>query len=199
MDEPESKTFVASLVEMDSQAWRTFCREYGPALVSYAKTRFGCNSDSAEEIAQRTFVRSVRSIRRFDPARGTLADWLRGICRNEARTLLSQDYREIPLSQIGAGDLRVLERIDDVALPDEVMARREVQGLVNETVLGLYSRYRDALVRKYLKGEPVATIASEWGQSEKAVESLLSRSREAFKTAFRRRVRRLREGGAETP
>jgi len=198
MQELESKTFVAKLVKMDSRAWRTFCYEYAPTLVSYAKIRFGCSSESAEEIAQRTFVRSVRSIRRFDPGRGTLGDWLRGICRNEARTLFSKDGREIPLSQIAAGDLKALGRIDDVPLPDEMMAKREVQGLVNETVLGLYSRYRDVLVRKYLKGEPVATIASEWGQSEKAVESLLSRSREAFKTAFLRRIRRLREGGVES-
>ncbi|MBN2129705.1 MAG: sigma-70 family RNA polymerase sigma factor [Sedimentisphaerales bacterium] len=198
MHEPEPKTFVAKLVKMDSHAWRTFCCEYAPALVAYAKIHFGCSSDNAEEIAQRTFVRSVRSIRRFDPGRGTLADWLRGICRNEARTLLARDCREIPLSQIAARDLEVLERIDDVPLPEEVMAQREVQGLVNETVFGLYDRYRDVLIRKYLKGEPVATIASESGQSEKAVESLLSRSREAFKTAFLRRVRRLREGGAES-
>ena len=199
MHEPESKTFVVKLVKMDSQAWRTFCCEYAPALVGYAKTRFDCSGEKAEEIAQRTFVRSVRSIRQFDPARGALADWLRGICRNEARTVFSRERREIPLSQIDTRDLNVLERIDDLPLPDEVMAKREVQGLVNETVLGLYSRHRDVLVRKYLKGEPVASIASEWGQSEKAVESLLSRSREAFRTAFLRRIRSRREGGAETP
>ena len=198
MDEPESKTFVASLKEMDSQAWRTFCCEYAPVLVSYAKARFGCSSDSAEEIAQRTFVRSVRSIRQFDPTRGTLAGWLKGICRNEARTVLSREHREVLLSQIGAEDLDVLDGIEVVSLPDEVMATQEVQCLVNETILGLCSRYRDVLIRKYLRGEPVATIASEWGQSEKAVESLLSRSREAFKTAFLRRIRRLREGGVES-
>lgn len=197
MQEPESRTFIAKLANMDSQAWRTFCCEYAPTLLSYARAHFDCGPDRAEEITQRTFVRSVRSIRQFDPARGTLADWLKGICRNEACTVLSQERREIPLSQIDAEDLNVLQRIDQVPLPDELMAKREVQCLINETVFGLYSRYREVLIRKYLKGESVAAIASEWGQSEKAVESLLSRSREAFKTAFLRRIRSPREGGAE--
>ena len=69
MQELESTTFVAKLAKMDSQAWRTLCCEYARTLLSYAKTRFDCSPDRGEEIAQRTFVRSVRSIQQFDRAR----------------------------------------------------------------------------------------------------------------------------------
>jgi RNA polymerase sigma factor (sigma-70 family) len=194
MQELESKDFVARLVRMDSEAWRAVCRELSPLLLAYVKVRFGCSQDRVEEIVQRSFVRSVRSIRQFDPSRGTLADWLKGICRREGYTVLA-GRREVPVSQIDEQDLAALERIDEASLPDELTAKREVQSLVNETVSGLYGRYRDVLVLKYLKEERVAVIASELDESEKAVESLLSRSRQAFRTAFLKKVRSLRKGG----
>jgi RNA polymerase sigma factor (sigma-70 family) len=194
MQELESKDFVARLVAMDGEAWRLVCRGLAPLLLAYVKSRFGYHQDQAEEIVQRSFVRSVRSVRQFDPARGTLADWLKGICRREGYTVL-RGRRDIPVSQIDEQDLAVLERIDEAPLPDELTAKREVQGLVNETVSGLYGRYRDVLVLKYLKEKRVAVIASDLGESEKTVESLLSRSRQAFRTAFLRKVRSLRKGG----
>jgi RNA polymerase sigma-70 factor (ECF subfamily) len=195
MQELESKDFIEKLARMDSDAWRAFCRGHAPLLLRYARLRFGCDRDQAEEIVQRAFVRSVRSIRQYDPTRGTLADWLKGICRREGSTVFGARRREIPVSQIESQDLAALERIDEAPLPDEVTAKREVQGLVNETIGGLYGRYRDVLILKYLKGKRVAVIASELGESEKAVESLLSRSRQAFRTAFLGKIRSLRNGG----
>jgi len=45
----------------------------------------------------------------------------------------------------------------------------------------LPGRHRQALILKYLEDRRVSDIAAILGQSEKAVESLLTRSRQAFK------------------
>jgi DNA-directed RNA polymerase specialized sigma24 family protein len=40
------------------------------------------------------------------------------------------------------------------------------------------------LQAKYLDGRSVADIAAEWGESLKAVESLLTRARQAFRELY---------------
>ena len=61
----------------------------------------------------------------------------------------------------------------------------------------LPSRSRKALMLKYLDNCRVAEIARRLGESEKAIESLLSRSRNAFRTIFLKKVNgeRVSEGG----
>jgi len=62
--------------------------------------------------------------------------------------------------------------------------------LIHETIAELYSRYRKVLILKYVENRKVAEIAAMSGQSEKAIESLLSRSRQAFKKVFLQKARR---------
>jgi DNA-directed RNA polymerase specialized sigma24 family protein len=47
-------------------------------------------------------------------------------------------------------------------------------------------KYADLLEEKYLEGLSVADIARRRGESDKAVESNLSRARDAFRQAFAR-------------
>jgi DNA-directed RNA polymerase specialized sigma24 family protein len=46
-------------------------------------------------------------------------------------------------------------------------------------------RYQTALRKKYLEDRPVMAIAEELSMTEKAVEGLLSRAREAFRNTFK--------------
>ena len=77
------------------------------------------------------------------------------------------------------------------------MARKEVQWLIHETVYGLRPPHRKVLTLKYLNGRKVSEIAVVMGQSEKAVESLLSRARQAFKNALLSRTKHLGDQGGE--
>lgn len=135
-----------------------------------------------------TFIRCVKSINTFDPSRGRLFDWLRAIARNEAHTLLR---KALPRGRVelDARDHQWLERVDQEALPDEQLCREEVKSLVLDTVMELSANHRQVLVMKYLEGRRVSDMAAILGQSEKAVESLLTRSRQAFKEHFVRRSR----------
>ena len=50
----------------------------------------------------------------------------------------------------------------------------------------LPERYEAALRAKYLDQQSVAQMAESWNESPKAVESLLTRAREAFRQEYQR-------------
>ena len=201
MDQTEEKTFVRKLKKMDKWAWEVFCREYSVPLLAFVQFRFGCDREKAEEIVQMTFTRCVKSIRSFKPSRGTLLNWLKTISKNEAHTLLQQDQKQLAAKTSGLSSVEtiegMLEKMDTVALPEEIIAKGEIQLLIHETIAELYNRYRKVLILKYVENRKVAEIASMLGQSEKAIESLLSRSRQAFKKVFLQKAGRaeIEEGG----
>lgn len=184
----DERILVERLANGDESAWEAFCRRYSGPLLSAVRLRFGCAEELAEEIVHLTYIRCVRSIKTFDPARGRLFHWLRAIARNEAHRLLP---KRLPPGQVqlDPDDQRWLERIDQAELPDERLCRKEVRSAILETVMELSSHYRQVLVMKYLEGRRVADMAVILGQSEKAVESLLTRSRLAFKEHLVRRSR----------
>ncbi|MHC4648258.1 MAG: RNA polymerase sigma factor [Planctomycetota bacterium] len=188
MDKAEEKALVPRLARMDEQAWEVFCKEYSLPLLEFVRFSFGASTETAEEVVQMTFVRCVRSIRTFKPSRGRLFGWLKAISRNEAHTLLRADSATVgavPPSSLAenAAD-KILDKIDSSPLPEEVLARKDVQLLVQETLVELNSRYRQALIGKYLDNLRVSQLAQRMAASEKAVESVLVRSRGAFRKAL---------------
>lgn len=193
MDQTEQKAFVRKLKKMDERAWEVFCREYSLPLLAFVQFRFGCNREKAEEIVQMTFIRCVKSIRNFKPSRGRLLNWLKAISKNEAHTLLQQGQKQLATKTLAFSSVATIEGIfeemDTVALSEEIVAKEEIQLLIHETIAELYSRYRKVLILKYVENRKVAEIAAMLGQSEKAIESLLSRSRQAFRKVFLKKAR----------
>ena len=193
MDQTEEKTFVRKLKKMDERAWEVFCREYSLPLVGFVQFRFGCNREKSEEIVQMTFIRCVKSIKNFKPSRGRLLNWLKVISKNEAHTLLQQERKQLATKTLAFSSAATIEGIfeemDTATLSEEIVAKEEIQLLTHETIAELYSRYRKVLILKYVENRKVAEIAVMLGQSEKAIESLLSRSRQAFKEVFLKKAR----------
>lgn len=199
MDQIEERTLVAGLIRMDAGAWETLCNTYSLPLRTFVQWRFGCSRDTAEDIVQMAFVRCVKSIGSFDPARGRLFAWLKAVSKNEARTMLSGAcVGQAPPDEGRLSDVadEIIEKLDDAILPDELVARQETQLLIHEVMLELSGRQREVLTLKYLEDCSVSEIAVRLGQSEKAIESLLSRSRNAFREVFSKRINtsKTREG-----
>ncbi len=193
MAEAQEKALVQRLVKMDERAWESFCHDYSLPLLAFVRLYVGCDREKAEEIVHMTFVRCMRSIRTFDPSRGRLYDWLKAICRNEAHTLLQQNQKPFPMASLSTWPGQMVDgslaKIDSVPLPDEILARREVQLLIHDTIMELSAPYRKVLIMKYIENHKVAEIAQELGQTEKAIESLLSRCRESFRKVFSRKAK----------
>ena len=183
----EDRSLAERLSRREDAAWEAFCREYSGPLFSAVRLRFACSQELAEEIVHMAFIRCVKSIQTFDPARGRLFDWLRAIAFNEAHTVLRQASVLRPVG-LEDQDRQWLERIDQTPLPDERLCREEVRSLVLDTLMGLSERCRQVLVMKYLEDRRVSEIATALGQTDKAVESLLTRSRIAFRELLGRHL-----------
>ena len=159
----------------DEQAWRALYDESFAGLYAYVLWRCAGLRDHADDVVQDAWLTAVRRIGRFDPARGCFAGWLRGVAAN----LLRNHFRR--------GRLRGRAR----PLPDEHpaqgaddAARRERAERVAVALAALAERYEAVLRAKYLEGRSVADIAAAGGETPKAVESLLTRARQAFRDAY---------------
>jgi RNA polymerase sigma-70 factor (ECF subfamily) len=159
----------------DERAWRAWYDESFAGLYAYARWRCGGLADRADELVQETWLTAVRRVRDFDPARGSFAGWLRGIAANLLRNRLRRDARRAP----PAGPLG-----GEPAAP--AGDARERAGRVAEALASLPPRYEAVLRAKYLDGQSVAAIAADTGETVKAVESLLTRARQAFRDAYLR-------------
>ncbi len=166
---------LAAVLAGDGRAWRAWYDESFPGLYAYALWRCGGARHHADEVVQETWLAAVRRLRSFDPARGSFAGWLRAIAANVLRNHFRRDARRRAAAPAAA-------RPEAQAAPDEGRAER-----VAEALAALPERYEAVLRAKYLDGQSVAAIADATGDTPKAVESLLSRAREAFREAYLQR------------
>ncbi len=164
-------------------------------LWAFVFYRVGRDPILCEDVVQETFLIALEreagpapGLTRFDPERGSLSGWLCGLARNVIRTQLRAVRRGHELREtwerIDATLVQVFQNLDQAPLGDEVLAREETRDLVQMTIANLPDDYRDALERKYLRGESLRELAAAHACSESAAKSLLARARRAFKDAF---------------
>ncbi|MFP6581023.1 MAG: RNA polymerase sigma factor [Candidatus Hydrogenedentota bacterium] len=158
-------------------AWRDLYHRYFDRLYGFVFLRAGRHVQRTEEVVQESWMTAVRKIRQFDPNRGSFEAWLFGIAQN---TLLNhrRKWRRSNTEEIAYD-----HSATDQARGTEIVQTRELVGL---TLSGIPMDYADILRAKYTEGYSVAEISATWKRSEKAVESLLTRARNAFKEEYRR-------------
>ena len=156
----------------DPVAFRHWYDMVLPRVYRYLLARSG-DSWLAEELTQQTFVEAVRNRRKFD-GRSDVVTWLCAIGRHNLVDHYRQTDREAARQQ----------RLNTIrAEQDPVLVTHE-RDAIWQALAGLPDEQRLALIFRYLDQMPVRDIAKELDRSEKAVESLLSRAREAFRVAY---------------
>ena len=132
----------------------------------------------AEDLTAETFLAAVDAVRRgtcTTPSTG----WLVGIARHKLVDHWRRRERELRGLRVVGGDRAVAASDDhdpwDATL-DALRAR--------ETLAGLNSQHRTALVLRYVDDLPVSEVAAVLGRSVHATETLLVRARRAFRTAY---------------
>jgi RNA polymerase sigma-70 factor (ECF subfamily) len=158
-----------AVLKGDEKAWRVlYEEEFGP-LEAFTLWRSGRSRDLADDVLQETWMTALKQIRRFDPEKGTFRQWLFGIAANVIQSQLRSRKRRLQREQAHA------EKNGTCHPGGEQIA---------EALAALPERSELVLRMKYLEQKTVAEIATEWGESEKAVESLLSRARAAFREVY---------------
>src|SRR5438477_2456387 len=159
----------AAVLAGDEAAWQSWYDAATPGLRAYVHWRCAGLPDLADEVVQETWLTAVRRVRTFRPEAGPFAGWLCGIAANLIRNRLRRYRRE---RQIGFVPTANAGGSHDKA---EVVARALAE---------LPPHYEQVLRAKYLDGLSVRAIADQSGDSPKAVESLLTRARQAFREAY---------------
>ncbi|HMC66448.1 MAG TPA: RNA polymerase sigma factor [Gemmataceae bacterium] len=161
----------------DERAWRTWYDESFDGIYAYVLWRCGGLRDLADEIVQETWLRAVRRVRAFDPGRGSFVSWLCGIAANVLRNHFRKHER------------RAERSLETVACPtaaaaDAPLEAREEAERIARALTRLPPRYEAVLRAKYLDQQSVAEIAAAANETPKAVESLLTRARQAFREVY---------------
>ncbi len=153
----------------DQAAWRALYDSAYAPLWAYVAWRCAGLRDLAEEITQETWLVAVRRIRDFEPRRGSFLAWLRGIAAHALRNQLRARRR--------------LQALDDHDVPEP---RRETAApeLIVRALAMLPDHYEAVLRSKYLEEMSVQEIAEAWKATPKAIESLLTRARQAFRETY---------------
>jgi RNA polymerase sigma-70 factor (ECF subfamily) len=170
----------------NEQAFDMLFDAYFDRLFRFALRQTG-DADAAEDLAQATLVTAVR---RLETWRGeaALLTWLCSICRREALAHWDRARRQPATARLVEDDAEMRVILDRLATgddsPERAMERGEVATLVRLTLDYLPGHYGEVLEWKYIEGCAVAEIAARLQSTPKAVESMLTRARQAFRQGF---------------
>jgi RNA polymerase sigma-70 factor (ECF subfamily) len=173
------------MLAADEHAFEVFFDAYFQRLFRFARARLE-DDGTAEDIVQATLVTAIRKLATWR-GEAALFTWLCTLCRHAIaqhwdRTQRRPVTRPLDDDPILRAQLEALAV--DVDRSERDLERRDVARLVQITLDALPGRYGDVLEWKYIQGLAVAEIAVRLESTPKAVESMLTRARAAFREGF---------------
>ncbi|RME47911.1 MAG: RNA polymerase sigma factor [Chloroflexi bacterium] len=181
-------TLLDRIARGDQKALAEFYNHYIDDVYRFVYHQVGGHRQDAEDVTQETFIAALDSLESFR-GESRLYVWLCGIAWRKASDFRRK--RDRTQSRQSIADEESLEptgarsefRVEDVA------ERHSLRDQVWQTLLALPEHYRQVLILKYIEEFQVAEIALIMGKSEKAVESLLVRARNAFRAELDREAK----------
>jgi RNA polymerase sigma-70 factor, ECF subfamily len=176
------------ILKGDAAQFRQLFDSFFPRLYRFALARLDGDHAAASDVVQDTFCKAIAQL---DTYRGEAAlyTWFCQVCRNtliDYCRSMSRQARTVVLFEDEPSLRAVLEAFTAPAseAPDTRAWQRDIQRLVAATLDALPDRYGEVLEWKYVDGLSVKDIAARLGVGAKAVESLLTRARAAFRDAI---------------
>ena len=189
LDEPrwDDRRLVRSMLAGDERAFDAFFGRYFPPLYRFALARLDGDGDLAEEVVQRTMCNGIDRVATWR-GEARLLTWLCAICRREIANHFRKADRAPSLVELSEEMPEVRAALESLrgedSNPEVLAVRSQIKGLVHVALDRLPSHYALALEWKYLEGLSMKEIATRFGSTSKAVESLLTRARGAYREAL---------------
>jgi RNA polymerase sigma-70 factor (ECF subfamily) len=164
--------------EGDLAAFEAIVRKYRKDVFGLAY-HFTRNREDAWDLAQETFVKAHKGLRRF---RGdaSLRTWLLRVTANHCRDFLKRRrLKTIPLEDVGDGMARTSRT------PAEAARARELGEAVHAALDTLPFKHRNAFVLREFEGLSYAEMAEVMGCSPGTVMSRLHYAREKMRERLR--------------
>jgi RNA polymerase sigma-70 factor (ECF subfamily) len=168
---------IQATIDGDAGAFSVLVARYNRDVYGYAFF-MAKNTGDAEDIAQETFVKVWKNVRKFKPAQ-KFKSWLMTIARNTAIDYIRR-RRHMAISNFddAEGGNAIEETLSDGAvLADEVAAMAESAAAMAEAVAKLPDIYRTVLALRYQNGLSFEEIA---GILKKSVNTVKSQHRRAL-------------------
>lgn len=184
------ETWRRKALQGDDAAVQALLQAVLQPLYSFCLYRVGKNQHWCEEVVQETMLRALRDLPHYDPPRAgnNIFPWLTGLARNEIQRVLQREKATASLQTLWANlDQELLglyAKLEAEPFDDEVLQRAETRELVNATMAQLPDHYRETLEEKYVHGKSQREMAERRRVTEKALESQLTRARNAFRVTF---------------
>ena len=193
MDQQQEKEIVSGLLLGDPDAWRALYDCHASAIWKFVALRMDPRRTEVADVVQETFLAAAGNVRNYDPALGTLWNWLTGIARRHValyyRAQTRQDRIRQAADKLGPRAEQVVRWLENrEPQPPDVLASQELQTLVRATLSLLDRDYEELLTLKYLDGVSVEQIAGSFDSSESAIRSKLARACRMFRRVFTARL-----------
>jgi len=180
---------TSRLVAGDEAAWTAFHEAYAPRLFRYLLVVTGGREDLAAEALQKTWIRCVRHIRRFE-SEEALWSWLTVL----ARSALADEHRR--QSRFAGFLQRVWESVSfqEPKAPPGALDP-EPEALLELALDQLSADDRALIEARYFDRRAIRDLAEDSGTTEKAMESRLARLRGELREQVLRLGQRMKEEG----
>ncbi len=170
---------VTAAIRGRKTAQREIFARFEPLVRNFLRQR-GLDEDEVDEITQETFI-SVFEALPFYNRRSLLKTWMCAIAQHE----LVDYYRRRKIKTVLFSVFPALEGFVSRSLGPEAQLEKKELGRKVKKVLSLLAEgYAQVLRLKYIEGLSVHEIASLLGETEKAIESRLTRARKAFAKVY---------------
>jgi len=168
---------VAAVLRKDRKAAAEFVARHVDAIHAFVRWRLSPDSCAVEDVLQEVFLDAWRGLARFR-SDSSLASWLMGIARHKVHDHFRRVLRDAHIPDDAGETIQAKTDLERSAWEGQ---RRE---RVERALAALPEDYRVALLWRYWDQRPAAEIARETNRTEKAVERLLARAREKFRSAY---------------
>jgi RNA polymerase sigma-70 factor (ECF subfamily) len=191
-EEETEAQFVARLVARDESAFNELVTTYERRVFALVFRMLG-RRDEAEDLAQEVFVQVFKAVGSFR-GESKLSTWIYRIainlCKNRTKYLRvrhagEQDELEalqerLPLDAGAHANVAHIDR------PDEMMAGKQVEHIVQQAILQLEPTFRECLVLRDVEELSYEEIGAITGLPEGTVKSRIHRARAQLKELVER-------------
>lgn len=159
--------------------YKYIVERYDSKLMRYIRRLLYVNTEDAEDILQEVFIKAYRNLNSFNP-KYRFSNWIYRIAHNEAVSFLRKNKkRKLEIANDPEKD--IFENLaSDLDLEKEYMEKDSTNKMV-EILSKLDTKYRDALVLKFLEGMDYNEISEILHIPSGTVGSLISRAKVKLK------------------
>jgi RNA polymerase sigma-70 factor (ECF subfamily) len=185
---------IERLVARDERAFNDLVRAYDRRVFALVLRMIG-NRAEAEDLAQEVFVQVFKAIGSFR-GESKLSTWIYRIavnlCKNRSKYLKvrhtdEQDELEAVAERVPMGEVR-RANVGQVERPDEMMAGKQVEHIVQQAILQLPEAFRECLVLCDVEELSLKEIVEITRLPEGTVKSRIHRARAQLKEIVEREL-----------